>query len=173
MVDLVLVGIALVANFNGGQIGPNFKPDDSIKTNLSCPAEQAGDFLVDLNFNVKINKAIYLQTGLMIADANTAGYPLKIDNSYRTCQEQVELRKQNCETIKEDEIYTKKPENCKIPTEIPGQSLHSQGLAVDVACEGSIKFEESPCYQWMKKNAHKYGLHEHKKEPWHWSLTGE
>jgi D-alanyl-D-alanine carboxypeptidase len=173
MVDLLLVGFALIANFNGGQIGPTFTPDDSIKTNLTCPATQDESNLVQLSSGARVNKAIYLQTSLMLADANAAGQPMKVDNSYRTCAEQVELRKQNCETIKTDEIFNKDPKSCKVPTEIPGQSRHSSGMAIDLACEGSIKFEESPCYQWMKQNASKYGFREHSQEPWHWSLTGE
>jgi LAS superfamily LD-carboxypeptidase LdcB len=173
MVDLILVGIALVVNFNGGQIGPNFNPDNSIKNNLSCPATQDESRLLEMPGGIKINKYIYLQTNLMLLDAANASQPLKIDNSYRTCQQQVQLRRQNCETIKEDEIFTKNPKSCKITTEIPGQSLHSEGLAVDFACDGSIKFEESSCYTWMKNNASKYGFHEHREEPWHWSLTGD
>lgn len=173
MVDLILVGIALVANFNGAQIGPNFQPDDSIATSLSCPAEQDQSFLTTLPSGIKVNKSIYLQTSFMLSDAGAAGFKLKVDNGYRSCQEQVELRKKNCETVKVDEIFGKDPSSCKVPTEIPGRSLHSKGLAIDVACEGSLKFEESACYTWMKQNAAKYGFHQRKDEPWHWSLSGE
>lgn len=173
MVDLLVVGLSLLINFNGGQVGPTFQPDDSLQKTLSCPAEEPALSLVEIEPGVKVNTEIYLQTGLMLKDAAAAGQPLHIDNSYRTCAQQVELRKTNCETVKAEDIFTKDPKTCKIPTELPGRSLHGAGLAVDLRCDGTLKFEESPCYQWMQQNAAKYGFQQYELEPWHWSPTGQ
>ena len=52
-------------------------------------------------------------------------------------------------------------------------SLHNEGLAVDLACNGYGFFESSPCYGWLKTNSTRYHLTEHELEPWHWSTTGK
>lgn len=173
MVDLLVAGFILIANFSGANLAPSFTPDAKPASTLSCPEQEAIANIVTLKDGTQVNKAIYLQTGLILNDAQLAGLKLKVISSYRTCQQQVELRKVNCETIKAEEIFTKPAEQCKTPTEIPGESLHNQGLALDFACEGTAKFEESPCYAWVKQNAAKYGFKQHKLEPWHWSPTEE
>lgn len=173
MVDLLVAGLVVFINFNGGSIYPNFTPDISPSSVLSCPTDQAKLSLVDLKNDIKVNKSIYLQTSLMHEDAKLAGLNLTINNSFRTCDQQVELRKINCETVKAEDIFTKPADKCKVPTEIPGQSLHNQGLALDLSCEGTPKFEESGCYAWLKQNGAKYGFKQHKLEQWHWSPSGE
>ena len=68
----------------------------------------------------------------------------------------------------------------------PGHSEHQTGLTVDMASTangGLSKFGESPEYQWMLSNAHKYGWIErypqgketitgYSAEPWHWRYVG-
>lgn len=68
----------------------------------------------------------------------------------------------------------------------PGHSEHQTGLTVDMASTangGLSKFGESPEYQWMQTNAHKYGWIErypsskeditgYSAEPWHWRYVG-
>lgn len=173
MVDLLVAGFILISNFGGANLAPSFTPDTKPASSLSCPEQEAITNIVTIKDGAQVNKAIYLQTSLMLSDAKLAGLKLSITSSYRTCQQQMELRKVNCETIKAEEIFTKPAEQCKTPTEIPGQSLHNQALALDLACEGTAKFEESPCYAWVKQNAAKYGFKQHKLEQWHWSPTGE
>lgn len=68
----------------------------------------------------------------------------------------------------------------------PGHSEHQTGLTVDMASlsnGGLSKFGESPEYQWMLNNAHKYGwilrypegkeqITGYSAEPWHWRYVG-
>ena len=68
----------------------------------------------------------------------------------------------------------------------PGHSEHQTGLTVDMASTangGLSKFGDSPEYQWMLANAHKYGWIErypqgkedltgYSAEPWHWRYVG-
>lgn len=173
MVDLLVAGFILIANFSGANLAPSFTPDAKPASTLSCPEQEAIANIVTLKDGTQVNKAIYLQTGLILNDAQLAGLKLKVISSYRTCQQQVELRKVNCETIKAEEIFTKPASECKVPTEIPGESLHNQGLALDLACEDNPNFQESSCYSWMQQNAIKYGFKQHPSEAWHWSASGK
>ena len=108
----------------------------------------------------------------MFTDAKQDGHTLSVTSAYRTCDQQKSLRIQNCGSSQYD--LTLKPINqCTVPTEPAGHSLHNAGLAVDLACSGYGQFEGSPCYQWVRKHGQKYRLFEHKLEPWHWSTTGQ
>lgn len=173
MVDLLVAGFILVANLKGANIEPVFNADKKPASSLTCPTEEAASNLVNFNDSVKVNKLIYFQSSLMVSDARLSGVKININNGYRTCQQQVELRKVNCETIKAEEIFTKPASECKVPTEIPGESLHNQGLALDLACEDNPNFQESSCYSWMQQNAIKYGFKQHPSEAWHWSASGK
>ena len=173
MVDLLVAGFILISNFGGANLAPSFTPDTKPASALSCPEQEAITNIVTIKDGAQVNKAIYLQTSLMLSDAKLAGIKLSVSSSYRTCQQQMELRKVNCETIKAEEIFTKPAEQCKTPTEIPGQSLHNQGLALDLACEDNPNFQESSCYSWMQQNAIKYGFKQHPSEAWHWSASGK
>ncbi len=46
----------------------------------------------------------------------------------------------------------------------PGGSLHEKGFAADIGPASE--------YAWLRANAGKYGLVNHKPEPWHWELAG-
>ncbi len=68
----------------------------------------------------------------------------------------------------------------------PGHSEHQTGLTVDMASTangGLSKFGDSPEYQWMLNNAHRYGwilrypegkedITGYSAEPWHWRYVG-
>ena len=66
----------------------------------------------------------------------------------------------------------------------PGFSEHHTGLAFDIGSTSSNIFAESNEYQWMLKNAHKYGFIQRftkrgenitgfRSEPWHYRYVGE
>lgn len=47
----------------------------------------------------------------------------------------------------------------------PGHSNHQSGTAID--------FQDTPgAWRWLKRHAHKFGLHNYAPEPWHYSLNG-
>jgi hypothetical protein len=88
---------------------------------------------------------------------------------WRSTQRQIELRRINgC-----PDIYSAPPSTCRVPTAIPGRSLHEQGLAVDFTHNGAaITSRSNPAYRWLAGNAATYGLHNLPSEPWHWSVNG-
>lgn len=97
---------------------------------------------------------------------------IKINSAYRTCQEQGDFRASAC-GIGEYNLYYKPINLCFPPTEPAGKSLHNEGLAIDLACNGHAIFEYSPCYIWITENAAKFHIRQHELEAWHWSTTGK
>lgn len=83
-------------------------------------------------------------------------------SGYRSNSRQRELYAQNC------------PGGvCKVPTAVPGTSMHERGLAVDFTHQGrSISSRSSPAFRWLARNAGRYGFVNLPSEPWHWSTNG-
>lgn len=80
------------------------------------------------------------------------------------------------------DIYTAPPSTCRIPTAIPGTSLHEAGLAIDFAHNGTTicypntaatcQARGDPAFRWLDTNAARYGLRGLASEAWHWSVNG-
>jgi len=120
----------------------------------------------------------------LLKDAKADGIILSAYGARET-KKQIELRVKNCGGTAQ--VYNPKA-TCKPPTALPGQSMHESGLALDFICvdgnkEGTVNVHEGNtngtkkewtrgCYEWIKKNASKYGLKGLKSENWHWSTTG-
>ena len=91
--------------------------------------------------------------------------------AFRTYEEQLQARKDNnCPNV-----LTSPANKCTPPTAIPGTSLHEQGLAIDLYCDGKlINIVDNPstkkCFDWLKTNAGVYGFKNFEKENWHWSI---
>ena len=111
------------------------------------------------------------------SDASNIGYKIIATSTYRSYEYQSNLYNYY---VKEKGL-----EYADLCSARPGHSEHQTGLAVDV--EGSNNsyddFEKSIEFNWMKKNAHKYGFilrypkgKEHitgfKYEPWHYRYVG-
>lgn len=91
---------------------------------------------------------------------------------YRSTQRQIELRRAHCGPTHYD-IYEKPSSQCHPPTAPPGRSMHEKGLAIDFTYNGqSIKTRDNPGFQWLARNADRFGLKNLPSEPWHWSTTG-
>lgn len=105
---------------------------------------------------------------LMINKAWTQGY--KISGwGFRSYETQKNLRiKNGC-----PDIYTSPPSKCRIPTAIPGTSMHESGLAIDFTCDGgtAIQTHDNRCFIWLQTNAVGF-LRNLPSEPWHWSING-
>ena len=87
----------------------------------------------------------------MKAAAARDGVTLEIKDGYRSHREQVIL-------------WNRFGRNRKRVAR-PGHSNHQTGTAID--------FADTPgAWRWLKRNASKFGLHNYKPEPWHYSLTG-
>lgn len=91
---------------------------------------------------------------------------------YRSSDGQVATRRANCGTSDYD-IYEKPASSCSPPTARPGQSMHEQGLAIDFTVGGRlIESRGHPGFQWLARNASRFGLSNLPREPWHWSTNG-
>jgi zinc D-Ala-D-Ala carboxypeptidase len=97
-------------------------------------------------------------------------------HGWRSVESQVRLRIANgCR-----DVYTSPASSCRIPTAIPGSSEHERGLAIDFTWQGRTICYPNPgsrchgnaAFDWLKANAHRYGLRNLPSEAWHWSTTG-
>ncbi|MEV4346796.1 M15 family metallopeptidase [Actinoplanes sp. NPDC049596] len=103
----------------------------------------------------------------MVDDAKKAGIAIS-GGGFRTKQRQIELRKINgC-----PDVYTAPSSSCRVPTAVPGRSLHELGLAVDITSGGKSLTSKSPAFKWLQQHADEYGFVNLPSEPWHWSITG-
>ena len=112
----------------------------------------------------------------MYRAAASEGLGLVINSGYRSYNEQQEI----CNTYRS--LYG--DNYVKNYVSFPGFSEHQTGLAFDIGSTSSNVFAESKEYQWMLKNAHKYGfilrfpkrgenITGFKTEPWHYRYVGK
>jgi D-alanyl-D-alanine carboxypeptidase len=119
-------------------------------------------------YGVTVNKIIAYSFQRMIDDAAKAGIQIS-GGGFRTKQQQITLRTTNgC-----PDVWTAPASSCKVPTAIPGRSLHEIGLALDLTSgRRTISDRNSTAFKWLAANAGRYGLVNLPSEPWHWSITG-
>jgi hypothetical protein len=98
-----------------------------------------------------------------LADGVTLG-----GSGWRSQQSQIELRKKNgC-----PDVWTAPASSCRVPTAIPGRSLHEVGLAIDFTCNGGSVTRGNTCDRWLMANAGRFGFKNLPSEAWHYSTTG-
>lgn len=96
----------------------------------------------------KLHPELYRRFLQLQSAASQAGYTLGLGSTYRSVQEQINLRVSNgC-----PDIWTRPASECDTPTAIPGKSNHNHGLAIDL--DGSEAAKE-----WANRNAAAFGLH--------------
>ena len=119
-------------------------------------------------YGIRVNKIVAYPFQRMIDDAAQAGIKMS-GGGFRTREQQIALRTTNgC-----PDVWTAPASSCRVPTAIPGRSLHELGLAIDLSCGGkTIPNHASPAYKWLAANASKYGFTNLPSEAWHWSITG-
>jgi D-alanyl-D-alanine carboxypeptidase len=116
---------------------------------------------------ITVHKNVAFAFRRMLADAKADGIVLS-GGGFRTKQRQIELRKINgC-----PDIWTAPASSCRVPTAIPGRSLHELGLAVDLTTGGRSLTGDSAAFRWLATNAARYGYVNLPSEAWHWSITG-
>lgn len=116
---------------------------------------------------IEVNASIADQLDKLLTAAKGAGIPLG-GSGWRSHQKQIELRTTNgC-----PDVWTSPASACRIPTAIPGTSLHESGLAVDFTDGGQKLSRSSRGFNWLGANAAKYGFANLPSEPWHWSING-
>jgi D-alanyl-D-alanine carboxypeptidase len=119
-------------------------------------------------YGVTVNRVVALSFTRMINDAAKDGVKLS-GGGFRTREQQIALRTTNgC-----PDVWTAPASSCRVPTAIPGRSLHEVGLAIDMTSGGkTINTRKSPAFKWLAANAANYGFVNLPSEPWHWSITG-
>ncbi len=116
---------------------------------------------------ITVHKSVAFAFRQMLADAKADGIVLS-GGGFRTKQRQIELRKINgC-----PDVYTAPASSCRVPTAIPGRSLHEIGMAVDITQGGRTLTAGSSGFKWLVANAGEYGFVNLPSEAWHWSITG-
>jgi hypothetical protein len=98
-----------------------------------------------------------------LADGVTLG-----GSGWRSQQSQIDLRiKNGC-----PDVWTAPASSCRVPTAIPGRSLHEVGLAIDFTCNGGSVSRGNVCDRWLMANAGRFGFKNLPSEAWHYSTTG-
>ncbi|HAX73162.1 MAG TPA: D-alanyl-D-alanine carboxypeptidase [Firmicutes bacterium] len=134
----------------------------------------------EVNTNFYLREEVARQVENMFEEAMLENYELMIRSAYRSYHEQV--------SVYEDFLSKYGPWYVEAYTAIPGHSEHQTGLAFDITSQsvyfGQYKtFDQSPEYEWVKKNAHRFGFvirypegRENSTgfspEPWHWRYVG-
>lgn len=144
----------------------DYEPEDLV----SVDSEYAAD---DTQSGARIAVNAFIS---MYKAAKKDGYDLFINSSYRSYQDQVDL----CDSYRE--LYG--DNYVKNYVAQPGFSEHQTGLSFDIGSRNSNIFAESPEYEWIQKNAHKYGFIQRfpskyeaitgfRAEPWHYRYVGK
>ncbi|MEV4641506.1 M15 family metallopeptidase [Actinoplanes sp. NPDC049548] len=116
---------------------------------------------------ITVHRSVAFSFRRMIADAQADGVALS-GGGFRTKKQQIALRKSNgC-----PDVWTAPPSSCRVPTAIPGRSLHELGLAIDMTSGGRTLTSDSAGFRWLSEHADEYGFVNLPSEPWHWSITG-
>ncbi|WP_250005524.1 M15 family metallopeptidase [Actinoplanes sp. M2I2] len=118
-------------------------------------------------YGTTVHKSVAYAFKRMVDDAGANGIAIS-GGGFRTRERQAELRKINgC-----PDIWSAPSSSCRVPTAIPGRSLHELGLAVDITSGGKSLTRTSPAFKWLVLHAKAYGFVNLPSEPWHWSITG-
>jgi D-alanyl-D-alanine carboxypeptidase len=120
-----------------------------------------------LVYGTTVHRTVAYSYRRMVDDAKKAGISIS-GGGFRTKQRQIELRTINgCPNV-----WTAPSSSCRVPTAIPGRSLHEIGMAIDITSGGRSLNSKSPAFKWLKTHADEYGFVNLPSEPWHWSITG-
>lgn len=124
-----------------------------------------GNITASIPGGIKVDSSIAAGVGALVAGSGG-----KLGGSgWRSTSQQVALRMKNgC-----PDVWKAPASACRVPTAIPGQSMHEKGLAVDFTWNGGSITRNSEGFRYLSANAGKYGLKNLPSEPWHWSVNGK
>ncbi len=118
-------------------------------------------------YGVTVHKNVAFAFKRMVDDARADGVQIS-GGGFRTTQRQIELRTINgC-----PDVWTAPSSSCRVPTAIPGRSLHEIGLAVDISSGGRTISSKTAAFKWLTVHAKEYGFVNFPAEAWHWSISG-
>ena len=187
----LIIGILLIVwvyYLQKPYIDSKIDPISEINTLILVNSENAFPDNINLNLvtfqNKKVADIIYNDLVNMYNNALNDNITLKINNAYRSKDEQTQIFENKMNDY-ENEGYTKEKayEQTKLTVQVPGYSEHETGLAIDFSNEGHYD-ENEKMWEWLKNNAYKYGFilrypedkYEITKidyEPWHYRYVGK
>ena len=187
----LIIGILLIVwvyYLQKPYINSKIDPISEINTLILVNSENAFPDNINLNLvtfqNKKVADIIYNDLVNMYNNALNDNITLKINNAYRSKNEQTQIFENKMNDY-ENEGYTKEKayEQTKLTVQVPGYSEHETGLAIDFSDEGHYD-ENEKMWEWLKNNAYKYGFilrypedkYEITKidyEPWHYRYVGK
>ena len=187
----LIIGILLIVwvyYLQKPYINSKIDPISEINTLILVNSENAFPDNINLNLvtfqNKKVADIIYNDLVNMYNNALDDNITLKINNAYRSKDEQTQIFENKMNDY-ENEGYTKEKayEQTKLTVQVPGYSEHETGLAIDFSDEGHYD-ENEKMWKWLKNNAYKYGFilrypedkYEITKidyEPWHYRYVGK
>ena len=187
----LIIGILLIVwvyYLQKPYINSKIDPISEINTLILVNSENAFPDNINLNLvtfqNKKVADIIYNDLVNMYNNALNDNITLKINNAYRSKDEQTQIFENKMNDY-ENKGYTKEKayEQTKLTVQVPGYSEHETGLAIDFSDEGHYD-ENEKMWEWLKNNAYKYGFilrypedkYEITKidyEPWHYRYVGK
>lgn len=126
--------------------------------------------------DLKILRDVYPFVNDMLQDAEEEGVNLRVISAYRSFKEQT--------TLKSGYTFTYGSGANKFSAD-QGYSEHQLGTTIDFGTPeitgAYLSFENTLAFDWLQKNAHKYGFilsypkgnQYYQYEPWHWRFVGE
>lgn len=149
-----------------GSVRISIRPDGSWSVEaLGFPTTE--DLVRIEGTTIRVHRLIAASVAAMVAAAAAEG--IRLDGwAYRDSVRQVELRRAHCGHSLVV-VLEAAASSCRPPTARPGRSMHERGLAIDFA---ACSTRSTPCYQWLSRNAARFGLLNLPSEPWHWSTNG-
>ncbi len=113
---------------------------------------------------LRVNTCFAANTMAMVRAARASGVTLT-GGGYRSRDQQIQTRINNCGGSSHYNIYEKPSGDCNPPTAKPGTSQHEAGLAIDFNMSSGVG-------AWLRANAGRYHYVNFPVEPWHWSWNG-
>ncbi len=139
--------------------------------------------LITLTNDERVDSEIYPHLQKMFDDMRAAGYYPKVRSGYRSSENQEDIFYSKYAAYRK-EGHSKKEARKLTEKWVaePGTSEHETGLAVDINPDREKSGDE--VYEWLNKNAHKYGFIKRypedkteitgiSNEPWHYRYVGE
>lgn len=133
----------------------------------SLPVHSVSQDQTTVVAGIRVHKLIAENVRSMVAAAARSNVTLT-GSGWRSTSAQAALRLANgC-----PDIYNSPSSSCRIPTAIPGHSMHERGLAIDFSRHGRSIRRDDPEFRWLAGNAARFGFKNLPSEPWHWSTNG-
>ena len=155
-------------------------PDDPfvlVNKYFEVPQDYEPSDLVSVGNGQKMRSEAAEHVNKLLKDINADGLYLQAQSGFRSIDLQTRLYNNyvSRDGVAEADTYSARP----------GSSEHHTGLAIDLSHDGTLEetFENTKQFEWLEKNAHKYGLilrypkdkvymTGYMYEPWHYRFVG-